>query len=123
MREHNHRRHPVPQQLRSRACELFVPRVKESRLCSVCGFTLIDHKVEPITYHSSNSSINGGGGGGSLRNHYNLIKPIGLQHSSSVDGSLIGQNNIKEYKLFGGLLIPQNNFDNSNSGGNSPVYA
>lgn len=111
MREqHNRRRHPVPELLQRRPCELFVPRVKESRLCSVCGFTLIDHNVEPIRIDTSNR-------GGSLsfrsRNY-----SIGLQHSQSVDGAIGHQENsntVREFKLLNGLLIPQDSVENYSS--------
>ena len=106
MRERNHQQHRDPgrEQIRRRPCELFVPRVKESRLCSVCGFTLIDHDVEPVPYHHSTT--------GSLSHKpKNLLqKPLGLQHSRSVDGGrdLVNPNIVQtEYKLYQGLLIPQ----------------
>ena len=106
MREHSHQQHRDPdrEQIRRRPCELFVPRVKESRLCSVCGFTLIDHDVEPVPYqHSTTGSL-------SHKPKNFLQKPLGLQHSRSVDGGrdFINPNIVHtEYKLYQGLLIPQ----------------
>ena len=83
---------------RRQPCELFVPRVKESRLCSVCGFTLIDHNVEPVHYHIPSS----------LSGNQNSIPSSGLQHSKSAETSSKGHFIEDEYQSLSAssTLIP-----------------
>uniref|UniRef100_A0A7E4UV70 NR LBD domain-containing protein n=1 Tax=Panagrellus redivivus TaxID=6233 RepID=A0A7E4UV70_PANRE len=108
---------------RRRPCELFVPRVKESRLCSVCGYSLIDHDVAPPPAAQPFASVNTT----PSISHYHvpvaanlpILSLARLQHSASTDTSR---------EAYSGLLIPQyllpqgSSSSQYNSGASSPAY-